>query len=51
MQISLAWHMRKTSPASAEWLMSTAPSALSTTRTVPALGSSNVLSCDPYSSA
>ena len=50
MGASLVWHMRHTSPASTACSNSTAPAA-SVTRTAPAPFSSNVLSCEPYSSA
>ena len=48
--MSLAWHMRKMSPASTFCSSSVAPEA-STTRIVPARGAMKVLSCEPYSSA
>ena len=47
---SLVWQARQMSPASTACCMSTVPAA-STTRTVPAAFISNVLSCEPYSSA
>jgi len=47
---SLVWHMRQMSPCSTLCCMSTLPLA-SSTRTVPAVEISNVLSCEPYSSA
>ena len=47
---SLVWHARHTSPASTSCSSSTLPSE-ATTRTVPAASISNVLSCEPYSSA
>ena len=47
---SLTWHMRKMSPVSTGRSSSTVPSS-ATTRTVPSAGISNVLSCEPYSSA
>ena len=47
---SFVWHMRQMSPASTSCSSSAAPSS-STTRTVPAAAISNVLSCEPYSSA
>ena len=39
------------SPFPTECSNTCAPVAASTTRTTPALGTSNVLSCEPYSSA
>ena len=42
--------MRKMSPVSTGRSSSTLPSS-ATTRTVPLAGTSNVLSCEPYSSA
>ena len=47
---SLVWHMRQMSPASTSCSSSVSP-ASSTTRTVPDASISNVLSCEPYSSA
>jgi hypothetical protein len=43
-------HMRKMSPVSTGRSSSTLPSS-AVTRTVPAVGTSKVLSCEPYSSA
>ncbi len=50
MGTSLVWHIRKTSPAATGCSSTTAPEP-STTRTVPSLGISKVLSWLPYSSA
>ena len=47
---SLVWQARQMSPGSTSCSISTSPVAL-TTRTVPAAGTSKVLSCEPYSSA
>ena len=47
---SFAWHIRQMSPASTPCSISVVP-ASSITRTFPSAGISNVLSCDPYSSA
>ena len=48
--MSLVWHMRKMSPASTGTSNTVSPAA-PVTRTVPAAGSSKVLSWLPYSSA
>ena len=48
--MSLVWHIRQMSPAATGVVRTSVP-ASSTTRTVPAWGISNVLSCEPYSSA
>ena len=47
---SFTWHARQTSPASTSCCSTTSPARF-TTRTVPSTGISNVLSCEPYSSA
>ena len=47
---SLVWQARQMSPGSTACSMSTSPAAL-TTWTVPAAGTSKVLSWEPYSSA
>ena len=47
---SLTWHIRKMSPVSTGCDSRTVPSS-ATTRTVPPVATSNVLSCEPYSSA
>ena len=47
---SLVWHIRQMSPASTSCSISVSP-APSTTRTLPGPLISNVLSCEPYSSA
>ena len=47
---SLVWHARHTSPGWTACDSSTSPAAF-TTCTVPADGTSKVLSCEPYSSA
>ncbi len=48
--MSLVWQARQMSPLVTSCCSSTVP-AWSTTRTVPSAGISNVLSCEPYSSA
>ncbi|MNL06733.1 hypothetical protein D3C87_1273790 [compost metagenome] len=50
---SLTWHMRQISPCSTFCVSadSTSLVALSTMRASPSSGISNVLSCEPYSSA
>ena len=47
---SFTWHMRKMSPALPGCSINASPDAVSTTM-VPSPGNSNVLSCEPYSSA
>ena len=47
---SLVWQARQMSPGSTSCDISTSPAALRTS-TVPAAGTSKVLSCEPYSSA
>ena len=47
---SFTWHARHMSPASTSCCITTSPARF-TTRTVPSTGISNVLSCEPYSSA
>ncbi len=47
---SLVWHMRQMSPSETTCSSTTSPAAL-VTRTVPVVGISKVLSCEPYSSA
>ncbi|CFS32594.1 Uncharacterised protein [Mycobacterium tuberculosis] len=48
---SLTMHMRQMSPASTFSVSSTSPVATSTMLATPSSGISNVLSCEPYSSA
>ena len=48
--MSFVWQARQMSPADTSCSSRTVP-ASSTTRTVPFVGISNVLSCEPYSSA
>src|SRR5699024_2379411 len=47
---SFVWQARQMSPADTVWLMTTSPAPL-TTSTTPSASSTNVLSCEPYSSA
>ena len=47
----LVWHMRQMSPGSTSCCISTRPVCPSVTTIVPACSISNVLSCEPYSSA
>lgn len=51
MGASLVWHIRQMSPAATSCAMTTSWLWLSTTCTLPAQGSSKVLSWEPYSSA
>jgi len=48
---SFVWHMRQMSPCSTSCEKTVSSVALSTTRITPFDATSNVLSCEPYSSA